>query len=351
MYVDIQLHQVASGVTVAVAHFVLAEDQRLALDGAMRETFESKTEPLGGARTGHRLITPTLQREDRIAEIRERYRQAARGWIRDKLPGQFTSLGEQGPPVWDLILTANEQLFAGDRNRIAGWRSALGFGGPSPRWVSDALPGLSLIQPPFRDRSAPAATFCGVETELLEMLEGKHRGEDAGGLPSYLNAHMTDILALWTLSKSLGAYDRRFSTLRDDLAAPRGWLRSGSQLGRLRREVMPFSFDLETLRAASENRAALAMPIRYSDADFREVTQRKRDDSKESAERTLISVLQASISEQGPATATQARQVTEGLRVQGELVLASTNIRLQWFVAGLTLVVGLAGVVVASGGG
>lgn len=59
---------------------------------------------------------------------------------------------------------------------------------------------------------------------------------------------------------------------------------------------------------------------------------------------TLMERLRAVIRERGESIASQGREITSALRVQGELLLATTNVRLQWVVLALTLLVGAAGI-------
>lgn len=284
---------------------------------------------------------PEHRKETQLGEVRERYRSLGHEWLKSHVPGLFCSGEGLVPPVWDLILTQNEQLFA-DEPVEDRWRETLGFGRVFDRWTSDRLAGLHLLARPHGERNRAVPTFAGREPEVLRMLEGEHKGDDLYGLMQHLHSHLTDPLALWTLQQALAAHERRFTIIRDELAAPPSWHGAGRRLRRLRREVMPLAFDLETLHEASQNADALAMPTRYSDVDFTATQVSVGGKLLRRPEETLMEQLRNVIRERGESISSQGREITNALRVQGELLLAATNVRLQWMVLGLTLLVGAA---------
>ena len=180
------------------------------------------------------------------------------------------------------------------------------------------------------------------------MLDHPGTGEGLGAIAGQIDHRITDLLALWTLNKALEAHDSQFAAIRDQLGSPPQW-RSFGRLRRLRQEVMPLALDLQTLGRGSENDLALTRPFRRGGAEFILVSAdglpRKHPVKK--AEVSLWGYLRERIEEQGNTVVDQGRDISEALRAQGEILLATTNIRLQWLVIVLTILVGAAGVAAA----
>lgn len=349
-YVSMTLRQLAPGVSVLIAQFTIDDDRQSALSEVMAQSFSTKATPLGRP-GGHRIHGPEHRKEDRLAEVRNHYRGIARQWIKDRIPGFFSLHPRPENPAWDLLLTQRDLLFQDEHSPGERWRDTLGFGNVIARWTSEDLPGLHLFERSFSDRSSPVPTFTGLEDDALKLLDGQHRGEDVHGLIGLLDDVLEHVLSLWTLEQALVAYEKRFTAIRDEMANPSGWRGPTKQLNRLRAEVMPLAFDLQALEAASENERALAMWARYKSLDF-SATKVFRDKRqiRPASDRTLLAAIRSDVEERGKTVGALGNQVTESLRMQGELILAHTNVRLQWLVAILTVLVGAAGIYVTLSG-
>jgi hypothetical protein len=109
---------------------------------------------------------------------------------------------------------------------------------------------------------------------------------------------------------------------------------------------MPLSFDLQTCGEAAANQQALAQAHRRSGVEFFPLDFKVGEKKPVKRSKKAFRVgLQEQIEERGPSIAEQGKAITEGLRVQGELLLAATNVRLQWILTLLTIAIGLASVV------
>jgi hypothetical protein len=183
----------------------------------------------------------------------------------------------------------------------------------------------------------------GLKSKALAMLEGEHMGSDISGLLQLVDRRISDQLAVWTLLTALSANEDQFTAIRDGLAAPPGWWQSGARLRRLRGEVMPLTFDLETLGNAARNDKAVAPWVRQSATEFALVMPEGKLPDPNAAG-SLLQFLGERIRERGDQIVAQGREISEALRTQGELLLATSNIRLQWVVLALTLAVGAAGI-------
>jgi hypothetical protein len=337
-----ELRQIAPGITVLLMQFALSDEAGGSLDAVMRRTYETKVTATPGRPGGQNIRGPEHRKQDEIESIRSRYRDDAGRWISRWLPGLFSSLPEAKSPCWDLLLTQHHQPYDGDGGYEDRWRECIGLTHTLDQWQSTSVPALRFLRP-GSDQAAATASLVGLEGKAMEMLEGEHMGSDMSGLLHLVDRRVSDQLAIWTLLSALGALESRFNTIRDSLAAPPSWWRSGARLRRLRSEVMPLAFDLETLGNAAGNERALAPWVRQSATEFALVVPGGTKLGP-AAKDTLLGFLRDRITERGEQITTQGREISNALRTQGELLLATSNIRLQWIVLVLTLAVGAAGI-------
>lgn len=343
-FASLRLYQIAPGITVLVALFALEEDGRRLLDDVLRQNFSSRAFPIKG---GHTVEGPEQQKEQAIGRVRDRYRTLAWTWLCGYVPGLFASRDTPTPPAWDLVLTKEELLFSDEPTKDGRWRDVLGFGGLQVlRWESPRLPGVHFLEHPYGDRSRPAPTFTAIEADALRVLETEPgRGDDVDSLLQLLEGPVTDLLALSTIHAALLAHRGWFSQARDHLMEPS---RSGEgrRLSRLRKEVLPLAFDLGALEQTAKDTDALRLPGRFSDAEFVPSPLPERINWKSSDEPLLESIA-TRIAEIGPVVASQGKEIANALRIQAELFLAHTNVRLQWAVLTVTIVaVGISAVAI-----
>lgn len=333
-----ELKQLAPGVTVAVFQFVLREKCAGRIQATLERDFETKVAPLKGTPGGEEVFGPQLRKEAAVGDVRAEIRGLARDWVAGHIPGLFSNIDEAGVPGWDLLLSRNEQLF--ERGEVdKRWRDLIGYAGSTAQWSSDRLPGLRIVSPLAQGSEAVAAVL-GIKDEALRSLEDAHVGEGVSSLAFQVHRRVVDHWALWTLRKALQAHEQVFSDVRDQLGRVPSRLGSGRHLRRLRNEVMPMSFDLQTLGEAPAELGSLGVAIRRSSAEFTQVEQPKQETTRLS----LMEVLANDVRREGQRVSRQGREISNGLRVQGELLLAATNVRLQRLVLFLTLIVGAAGV-------
>lgn len=342
-----ELVQLAPGITVLVMQFMLSEPSSTALEKVMRSTMETRSIPLR-LRGSQRIQGPYHRKESDIAEARGKVRTDAREWIADRLPGLFSSLQGANPPAWDLLLSEEEQLHCDRLNYDEAWRGPLGLSAIGEQWASEAVKGLQLVRPNSPESGA-VPSWVGIRKDAEALLDHPGLGEGMQAIAAQVDHRITDLLALWTLDKALAAHDSQFAAIRDQLGSPPQW-RSSGRLRRLKQEVMPLALDLQTLGRGSENDLALTRPFRRGSAEFILVSAdgHPKMHAVKKTEVSLWGHLRERIEERGATVTGQGRDISEALRAQGEVLLATTNIRLQWLVIVLTILVGAAGVIAAT---
>lgn len=344
-----ELAHVAPGISVLSMQFVLAEEDREDLDRIMRSSYETRVTPLKGRLGGEEIRGPEHRKQDEVEAARNKIRTVAREWIGDVAPGLFSELEVARPPAWDLLLTRESPLNMTSPYEER-WREALGLNHCLDEWQPDGLDALRLVRPHgylVGNRSEVVPSLVGREGDAFGMLEGQHLGEGISGLVALADRHLVDHLSLWTLLIALEAHEGQFAGIRDELAAPTPWWSAGKKLRRLRSEVMPMSFDLRSLGDASQDERALNPWIRRTGTEYGLIP--RDPGARNSAQgRSLHTFLREQIQESGSSITRRGQDVAEGLRIQGEILLAMSNARVQWLVVCLTLIVGVAGIIVTA---
>jgi hypothetical protein len=333
--ISLSFHQVFPGVTVLVAQFVLERTEAGQLNATLRRTFRSEARRRGRSYTLHR---PGDLKAREISAVRERTRTRGERWIADHLPGAFSALSDTSLPAWDVVTTSQTLAISEDLPRHA-WQDALGLAPLVALWRTSDDSGIYLAEP-WRERSGAVMTLTSTAAAFARYSHDGGATEDTAlyALDSDMDAVMAGA-AICGLTEELR---RRFVVIRDELGSFSAW-RASARVKALRREILPLSLDLVTLQRGSQDDRSLDLLAANHGQSFVEVPLYGRAGTGRSFNETL----RTRIATEGRAVAAEASEVADALKVQTDLLLALTNIRLQWMVAALTLVLGAAGLVVA----
>lgn len=342
--VHVDLHQLASGVSLMIFRFDLDDRNVECLTRVLRQPFSSSVLSVKGRPGAHTIRTPGARKAEAVRSQREALREAAARWIARRTPGLFSKLEGVEYPTWDLLLTETASL-SEPTDQKEMWRYAVGFGPESEIWKADGWDGLSLINSRYDELSGAAPSFVGEEKVAVRIAGGTHRAEEPVGLGYVIGDDAADLFCIWSLLLALEGYGARFASIRDELSESARWWGSARRLRTLREEVMPLAFDLTTLGEASQDAEVLS---RFKDGLDFEYAGRSMVKEKVSAPSALVDSIVERIENQGNEIARQGREISDALRMQGELLLASTNMRLQWMVFFLTLVLGAASLYLAA---
>jgi len=144
--------QLPSGVTVLIAQFTLAPSSQRCLEKALREDAQSRLRRLPQGRRS--LTSAAGAKGERLAAVREEVRKDAASWMGRLAPGANAESGEE-MASWDLIVTAQRELWSGQREQ--GWLDTAGYG-LLERWRSEMVV-TSLCIPRWSNGSAARPTF------------------------------------------------------------------------------------------------------------------------------------------------------------------------------------------------
>lgn len=342
--VHVDLYQLAAGVSLVTYRFDLDDQNVECLTRVLRQSFNSSVSSVKGRPGAHTIRTPEARKAEAVGAQREVLRRSAARWIAGRTPGLFSKLSGVNYPTWDLLLTETASL-SEPTDQKEMWRYAVGFGPGSEIWKAGGWPALSLVDPHYDELSGAAPSFVGEEKLAVKIAGGAHTAEDPVGLGYVIGDDAAGLFCIWGLLLALEGYGARFASIRDELSEPAGWRGSARRLRTLREEVMPLAFDLTTLGEASQDAEALS---RLKDGVGFEYAGRSMVKEKVSTPSLLADAIVERIETEGNEIARQGREISDALRTQGELVLASTNMRLQWMVFFLTLVLGAASLYLAA---
>jgi hypothetical protein len=327
-YLNTRFIQLGPGVTVLVAAFTLAEDERSCLERALREPASARAEATSW--TGHSVYPASVVRLERLGAERERIRSAASRWIARNIPGSFSERAKE-LPSWDLITTEVEPPTATNLPND-DWRQALGLGfGADLYSVDPPSEDLILATPGFREQSNPRPSFCGRRQTLIDAVVGADK--TFSGVLHRINEQVFPILAMWGVLDAVQEYDAALAGPRDQrLTTKENYRATRRHLEHIRDGVLPAASDLGTLESLAE---FLEQPESLHWFEFRVANPTLLGDESGV---TLVSSLRGRLSERTHSARQRAKEVSEAMRAYGEILVASSNLRLQRRIYVLTAV-------------
>jgi hypothetical protein len=260
--VEIRAVQIGSSLTAVVGHFGLTREASSALDAAWHDSHEPALRRNGGR------IYPLNRREAGLRATQEARRathEAARQWMRRRMPGSFASSGEKQPLLELLLLekfdprvsrpphsNEDEVRFA----RVAQHDAYRAIGLDLDEFdqiKSKSLPQLVLSQPGHAEDDSlsndPTWTLWGNSAAVASAFARER--EHAGGSLEYAVAHRLDnfssLLPLLGVVEYLHDAARRYARLRDGASTTHGKFKAGA-LKELRRSFLTLSLNITTMR-------------------------------------------------------------------------------------------------------
>jgi hypothetical protein len=319
--------QVAPGLTVVIATFGLGPPVETALEDELRRRTVGEVKRLRPG--GHSLLFAGAKKAEEIGELRTAIRRPALEWVSHHLPGAFSRLKSPDDlPVWDLLITRGQPLPSTFDERT--WLDFVGLGSLLDQWTAEDALGLRLGIPTRSEASRPRPTFFGTHDRLVARLPLGHDDQSRSRVVQDLDDRLPGFLAIWAVSQVLEALRRNLSESVDFLERPRPTYRATKrQLERLREDLLPISRDADVLRRSCD--AIAADPFSSEDApSLRPVPVQMPGGTKlQTSDQTLVESLVQSLPRTAGEVASQAETTIASLRAYGELLLASTMLRLQ----------------------
>jgi hypothetical protein len=330
--------QLGPGVTVLVAGFLLADEERSCLERTLRQPASARAVAKGW-KGGHEVKPASMVRLERLGAERERIRAAAASWLSSNLCGVFAERATQ-PPSWDLITTEIDPPTALDLPNN-DWRQALGIGFGAERWSLDpANEDIVLASPGFPDKSNSKPTFACLRTSLIERDIGSPK-RLSGGM-GLLGEQTAPVMAVWGLVEAVREYEAALAGPRDQPATNR----AGRYIEHIRNGVLPAARDLAVVGTLTEY-LGQEESLRWFAMSAVDLTwtPNRTNVPEPNPRPSLLPWLREQLRAQTTRTRRQADEVASAMQAYGDVLVARSNLRLQRIVVVLTtLILGLSGI-------
>jgi hypothetical protein len=328
--VTLRLVQLGPSITVLVANFRIAEDDQTCLDKAIRTPTKSRIEPISW--TGERRFPPTLVKSERVSVERRRIRSAAASWLADLFPGRMISMGVD-LPSWDLLTSETAPLSASlhDGHRH-DWRGPLGLM-PAEQWTFNPPDKAFVLATPMgSERAEVRPSFVGLRHELISAV-GKYGDKSLPGVTGLLHEQVACLLPVLALRAFVAARGRSLAALQDTAFSVRRKLGAHNRVRQLAREVLGAQRDLLDLEHVAEKLATDDLMAWWLQTNAANPVLVDKPST------SLLSFTIERLRTDIQATVTRANRLASAIRGYSDLQLASSNLRLQWAIVGLTVVV------------
>ena len=251
--------QFIPSITIFLGQFFFDEDGAKSLEEPLNRIYTTNMEPIKGG--GYSIIEVERQKKDATDEIRNNMRKLCSNWVREYMPGLFSSgiLGDYYPTCELILLSKNNPFIKiGDMPQ----KSFLGMMGLDSTctydvWKSEGLKGayLKFIKEAgdYNGRIVISGNVNGMLTDEKLNMYGADTREDK--IVNYLH-DLDYTLGIWALSRTARAYEKKISMIRDEYGGMdetnieksiRKIYEIDRQFLRLQADAIPFAGNLASL--------------------------------------------------------------------------------------------------------
>jgi hypothetical protein len=337
------LMSLTPSITALITAFMMDDTSSKVLDDPLRATFATRAEERPGLRWwnvaayvlfnsdirfSRTIHDPHSERRRAVAQCASRIETACTDWVREKLPGVFSSGLRDGVfPTATLIIT--EKCNPGKDNL----RSIHAFEGLSidrdfNAWISDQWPCARLVLPGLRNDDGLRLAFACRRRDAFPNAAGYHDATSNWTISQRANDTIREFLARWALTSMLDGYRERLSVLRDRSAAVRSY-RSVRDLKQLRSLIRAQLYDIDI--AAHEIRQFTNEPWYHHD-----VLHLRPMDARFGGTTNLASALRDAQSTRADQVARESDLLKSVLSLSSNVSQTITNLRIQWLMVILT---------------
>jgi hypothetical protein len=340
-----ELMSLTPSITALIIAFIMDDANSHAPDAPLRASFATRAEERpalrwwnvaayvlfnSDIRLSKTIRDPDSQRRHAVAQCVSRIETSCTDWVREKLPGVFSSDLRGGTfPTAALMIT--EKCDPGKENL----KSTRAFEGLSidrdfDAWISDQWPCARLVVPGLRSEDGLRLTFACRRSDAFPKATGYPDPTSNWTISQRANETIREFLARWSLTSMLDGYRERLSELRDKSATVRSY-RSIRDLKQLRSLIRAQLYDIDI--AAHEIRQFTRDPWYHH-----EVLQMRPMDARFGGSGNLASALRESQSTRADQVSRESDLLKSVLSVSSNVSQTITNLRIQWLMLILTSV-------------
>jgi len=337
------LMSVTPSVTALVIAFLMDDESADLLDVPFRANFSTRREPLfrpwhvvqyvlrnGPLRFGHRIYDPDMIRCDRIKSSMRELERGCVDWVREHLPGAFTSLEGASFPTATLLVTEKVSPLTEEAGRIRAFEG-LAIDRDYDAWESDEWPKARLVLPRSWDGEGSRLVFACRRRDAFPDQPGYPDPSSNWTIAQRADDLVRGLLSRWSLTCLLDGYHERLSALRDRTARDGGY-RPVHDLKQLRSLARTELYDIAACAQEIEEFVESDQAYRYGVLEMtyaREVRGKRLD---------LLASLRSSQGMRAQQVQRESGLLQSTLSTSNDLSQTISNIRIQRLVVLLAVV-------------
>lgn len=251
--IRLSLHQLLPSTTILICQFFLEGDTVSSVEAALQAEYTTYTIQKG---TVLSFIDVGIQKGEAVAVARELNYTKCTDWIKEYLPGYFSSdRSSFSPPTCDLITFKLNDPFEAEKQNI--WRSYLGIldlDSEFHLWKNDDIHGLYLQVDNPRNKFPNCITLTGKIDKILSNVDIKGYGKDHESQILNWFRYLDRTFATWALHVLSIDIEKQLLMARDlygtvDISNPDKAIDRLFELDHtysfLQRNIIPFAHDLK----------------------------------------------------------------------------------------------------------
>ncbi|MET3392537.1 hypothetical protein ABIC33_003195 [Variovorax sp. 1140] len=339
------LMSLTPSLTAFMVVFLLDGDTASSLQVPLREEFQTITRPdplfrpwhivrhvlmNGELRLGYSIHQPDSLRREAVRSLVQRIEGDCVRWVRDRLPGAFSSLPDAKNPTAILLVTEKVQPLSNAARSIKAFHG-LAIDRDYDAWESDEWPGARLVLPRSWDDEGSRMVFACRRHDAFPDSAGYHDITSNWTIAQRADDLIQGLLSRWAITCLLDSYHQVLSNLRDRTALNRKY-RTIRDLKALRALSSTALYDISA--SAQEIFEFVESDVFYS----HNVMEMSYAHDRLGGKRLLLNGLKSAQNRRARQLQRDAALLQSTLANSNNLTQTISNIRIQRLVVFLTLI-------------
>jgi hypothetical protein len=334
----VQVHATSGSVTTLLIQFILTEDESLAVDRAIRQTFQTYETPHAGG-SGATIHTPDFQQRDAAKTALTNTIEVCSHWVFERAKGAFGSIQTKTLPAWALIATDRAIPFSDER---ADYLRSVGIHSSMMAWGSaQELPGLLVSAPSWFPEPDELMFVAGNRPAAQQAKRLEKRDRTLRTVAALTNVDLARTIVVWGWQLMLRTYRAQLARVRDTLSEA-STRRSRGVLRRLR------AAQKDLLMVAADAQQVALHARREAQRDLRRFARGMPDLTPQNpkvweGDLTYPGLLQLELQELASRTSEEEKDIRGMIVAASSIQSSIVSIRLQRWVLILTFVLVIVG--------
>ena len=286
----------------------------------------------GDIKFSRTIHNPMNQQRNAVALCIDVQEDACARWVRESLPGIFSS-GIRGKPLPSAILFVTEKTeFSSEATRYHAAFDGIGLNNFFDAWRSDEWPSVRLFLSRSWDDASMRLTFACSRKNAFPINAMYREPESNWTIAYRTHEKIAQLAVRWALSCLLDGYHEQLSELRDQSAIDHSH-RTVRDLKRLRHLVRTKFYDIVTSAHDADDFAQSDSDFCFDVLNFENVESAKRGQKF-----YLLNALRSGQRSRAQQLLREANLLQSLLSVSSDLSQTITNIKIQRSIIALTII-------------